>query len=178
MESVYAPLGWPIAVYGHVHRSFGRRTGTAQVINTGSVSLSYDGDPGRVCASSVLPSTPRHPRSRTRSAISASSEPPFTRSPPCRIKSGEVWRRSAGTASNAVTLPWMSLTIATRKARFSTDQARYGVRGSGSQAPDDRRTNAAQQGRGARELSFDVAEDGQRHDSRAHRVFKRHGRLR
>jgi predicted phosphodiesterase len=41
LESVYAPLGQPFAVYGHIHRSFIR----GSVVNTGSVSLSYDGDP-------------------------------------------------------------------------------------------------------------------------------------
>jgi predicted phosphodiesterase len=49
LESVYSPLGQPIAVYGHVHRSYVRdisgSTGAAMtVVNTGSVSLSYDGD--------------------------------------------------------------------------------------------------------------------------------------
>jgi predicted phosphodiesterase len=40
LESVYSPLGQPFAVYGHIHRSFIRRS----VINAGSVSLPYDGD--------------------------------------------------------------------------------------------------------------------------------------
>jgi len=40
LESVYSPLRQPIAVYGHIHRSFIR----AGVVNSGSVSLSYDGD--------------------------------------------------------------------------------------------------------------------------------------
>src|SRR5580658_4418040 len=54
LESVYAPLGQPIAVYAHIHRSFIRSvsgtgasgTGVSEMIvaNTGSVSLSYDGD--------------------------------------------------------------------------------------------------------------------------------------
>jgi predicted phosphodiesterase len=50
LESVYGPLGRPIAIYGHIHRSFIRRVSSLQitemlVANTGSVSLSYDGDP-------------------------------------------------------------------------------------------------------------------------------------
>jgi putative phosphoesterase len=45
LERVYAPLGQPIAVYGHLHRSFIRRVGKLTVVNTGSVSLSQDGDP-------------------------------------------------------------------------------------------------------------------------------------
>jgi predicted phosphodiesterase len=45
LESVYGPLGFPIAVYGHIHRSFIRRVSGMTVVNTGSVSLSYDGDP-------------------------------------------------------------------------------------------------------------------------------------
>lgn len=45
LEKVYAPHGQPIAVYGHVHRSFVREISSMKVVNTGSVSLSYDGDP-------------------------------------------------------------------------------------------------------------------------------------
>ena len=49
LESVYGPLGQSISVYGHIHRSFVRRVPCSQgaeilVANTGSVSLSYDGD--------------------------------------------------------------------------------------------------------------------------------------
>lgn len=49
LESVYGPLGQPIIIYGHIHRSFIRRVPSSQdaeilVANTGSVSLSYDGD--------------------------------------------------------------------------------------------------------------------------------------
>src|SRR5262245_45829715 len=45
LESVYSALGRPIAVYGHVHRSFIRSVSGMIVANSGSVSLSYDGDP-------------------------------------------------------------------------------------------------------------------------------------
>ncbi len=44
LESVYGPLGKPVAVYGHIHRSFIRTVSGMTVVNTGSVSLSYDGD--------------------------------------------------------------------------------------------------------------------------------------
>ncbi len=44
LESVYLPLGRPIAVYGHLHRSYIRTLPKITVANTGSVSLSYDGD--------------------------------------------------------------------------------------------------------------------------------------
>jgi putative phosphoesterase len=44
LESVYAPLGQPIAVYAHIHRSYIREVSGMIVANTGSVSLSYDGD--------------------------------------------------------------------------------------------------------------------------------------
>jgi putative phosphoesterase len=44
LEKVYSPLGQPIAVYGHVHRSFVRTVSSITVVNTGSVSLSHDGD--------------------------------------------------------------------------------------------------------------------------------------
>jgi predicted phosphodiesterase len=46
LESVYSPLGRPLAVYGHVHRSYVRALGPLlTVANAGSVSLSHDGDP-------------------------------------------------------------------------------------------------------------------------------------
>ena len=44
LESVYAPLGQPIAIYGHIHCSYIRNVSGTIVANTGSVSLSYDGD--------------------------------------------------------------------------------------------------------------------------------------
>jgi predicted phosphodiesterase len=45
LESVYSPLGQPIAIYGHIHHSYIRSVAGMIVANTGSVSLSYDGDP-------------------------------------------------------------------------------------------------------------------------------------
>jgi predicted phosphodiesterase len=44
LESTYGPLGRPIAVYAHIHRSYIRTVSGMIVANTGSVSLSYDGD--------------------------------------------------------------------------------------------------------------------------------------
>jgi predicted phosphodiesterase len=44
LESVYSPLHQPVAVYAHIHRSFVRILSKITVANTGSVSLSYDGD--------------------------------------------------------------------------------------------------------------------------------------
>ena len=44
LESVYSPLGRPIVIYGHIHRSYIRSVSGMIVANTGSVSLSYDGD--------------------------------------------------------------------------------------------------------------------------------------
>lgn len=44
LESLYSPLGQPIAVYGHIHRSYIRTVPGVTVVNTGSVSLSHDGD--------------------------------------------------------------------------------------------------------------------------------------
>ncbi len=49
LQSVYSPLGQPMAVYGHIHRSCVRNISDPSgaemtVVNTGSVSLSYDGD--------------------------------------------------------------------------------------------------------------------------------------
>jgi diadenosine tetraphosphatase ApaH/serine/threonine PP2A family protein phosphatase len=44
MESVYSPLGRPLAIYGHIHRPFVRNLPGMVVANAGSVSLSYDGD--------------------------------------------------------------------------------------------------------------------------------------
>jgi putative phosphoesterase len=45
LEKAFAPLGQPIAVYAHVHRSFVRPVSSMTVVNTGSVSMSHDGDP-------------------------------------------------------------------------------------------------------------------------------------
>ena len=45
LESTYLPLGQAIAVYGHIHQSFVRDLPGFTVINTGSVSQSFDGDP-------------------------------------------------------------------------------------------------------------------------------------
>jgi len=44
LESVYGPLDRPIAIYAHIHRPFIRSVEGMIVANTGSVSLSYDGD--------------------------------------------------------------------------------------------------------------------------------------
>ena len=44
LEAVYRPLGRAIAVHGHIHRSYIRRVAGMVVANSGSVSLSYDGD--------------------------------------------------------------------------------------------------------------------------------------
>jgi putative phosphoesterase len=44
LESVYGPLGLPIVVFGHVHVPFIRTVSGMTVVNTGSVSLSFDGD--------------------------------------------------------------------------------------------------------------------------------------
>lgn len=44
LEAVYAPLGRPVVIYGHIHRSFVRKVSGMIVANAGSVSLSYDGD--------------------------------------------------------------------------------------------------------------------------------------
>jgi predicted phosphodiesterase len=43
-ESVYKPLGKPVVIYGHIHRGFIRSVSGMIVANSGSVSLSYDGD--------------------------------------------------------------------------------------------------------------------------------------
>ena len=45
LESVFRSLGQPVAVHGHIHRSYIRKLAGLTVINSGSVSLSYDGDP-------------------------------------------------------------------------------------------------------------------------------------
>jgi predicted phosphodiesterase len=44
LESVYSPLGQKVNVYGHIHHSFVRNTTKRIIANSGSVSLSYDGD--------------------------------------------------------------------------------------------------------------------------------------
>jgi predicted phosphodiesterase len=45
LESTYLPLGQAIAVYGHIHQPFVRDVAGLTVVNTGSVSQSFDGDP-------------------------------------------------------------------------------------------------------------------------------------
>jgi putative phosphoesterase len=44
LESAYGPLAKSVVVYGHIHRSFIRNVKAMTIVNTGSVSLSYDGD--------------------------------------------------------------------------------------------------------------------------------------
>ena len=44
LESVYGPLRKPIVIYLHIHRPYIRSVSGMIVANTGSVSLSYDGD--------------------------------------------------------------------------------------------------------------------------------------
>jgi predicted phosphodiesterase len=44
LEAVYSPLGRSIAVYGHIHHPYIRSVKDMLVVNTGGVSLSYDGD--------------------------------------------------------------------------------------------------------------------------------------
>ncbi len=44
LQSVFGRLGQPVVVYGHIHRPFIRSVAGMTVVNTGSVSLSYDGD--------------------------------------------------------------------------------------------------------------------------------------
>jgi len=44
LEAVYGPLGCAVAVYGHIHSAYIRKTPAGIVVNAGSVSLSYDGD--------------------------------------------------------------------------------------------------------------------------------------
>ncbi|MBV9156221.1 MAG: metallophosphoesterase family protein [Acidobacteriaceae bacterium] len=49
-ESLFGHLGAPVVIYGHIHRPFireiaGRERTDFTVVNSGSVGLSYDGDP-------------------------------------------------------------------------------------------------------------------------------------
>jgi putative phosphoesterase len=44
LESTYELLREPIAVYGHIHRPYVRRTTKMTIANTGSVGLPHDGD--------------------------------------------------------------------------------------------------------------------------------------
>jgi putative phosphoesterase len=45
IDAVYASLERPCVVYGHIHHPFVRTTARLTLVNSGSVSLSYDGDP-------------------------------------------------------------------------------------------------------------------------------------
>jgi putative phosphoesterase len=44
LRKAYGPLDVPIAVYGHIHQPYVRRLDGLTVVNSGSVSLSLDGD--------------------------------------------------------------------------------------------------------------------------------------
>jgi predicted phosphodiesterase len=44
LSEVFKPLDAPVAVYGHIHQPYVRELPSITVANTGSVSLSYDGD--------------------------------------------------------------------------------------------------------------------------------------
>jgi predicted phosphodiesterase len=44
LESTFAPLAHLISVYAHIHHPYVRRVADRTFVNTGSVSLSYDGD--------------------------------------------------------------------------------------------------------------------------------------
>jgi putative phosphoesterase len=45
LVNTYGPLGSRRVVYGHIHRAYVRRLPSFTLANSGSVSLSYDGDP-------------------------------------------------------------------------------------------------------------------------------------
>jgi predicted phosphodiesterase len=44
LQSLYGPLGQPVAVYGHIHCAYIRGLSGLKVANAGSVGLPYDGD--------------------------------------------------------------------------------------------------------------------------------------
>ncbi len=44
LQSAFGSLGRPLVIYAHIHRPHIRNVGSMVVANTGSVSLSYDGD--------------------------------------------------------------------------------------------------------------------------------------
>jgi putative phosphoesterase len=44
LRETYGPLGVPVAVYGHIHHAYVRRMDGLTVVNSGSLSLSLDGD--------------------------------------------------------------------------------------------------------------------------------------
>jgi len=45
LESAYSAARAAVVVYGHIHRAYIRRVSKMTVVNAGSVSLPYDGDP-------------------------------------------------------------------------------------------------------------------------------------
>lgn len=45
LDRVYGVLQSKLVVYGHIHQQFARRLPAFTVVNSGAVSLSYDGDP-------------------------------------------------------------------------------------------------------------------------------------
>jgi diadenosine tetraphosphatase ApaH/serine/threonine PP2A family protein phosphatase len=44
LEAAYSSLARPVVIYGHIHRAYVRKLPAMTVANTGSVSLTYDGD--------------------------------------------------------------------------------------------------------------------------------------
>jgi predicted phosphodiesterase len=49
LRNTYGELGAPVVAYGHIHLPFVRELPSLTIANTGSVSLSYDGDPRASC---------------------------------------------------------------------------------------------------------------------------------
>lgn len=45
VQNTYSTVETRLLVYGHIHRPYARQVGNRMFANTGSVSLSYDGDP-------------------------------------------------------------------------------------------------------------------------------------
>lgn len=79
LESIYRPLGKPVAVYGHIHHAYIRNLPGLVVANSGSVGLPYDGDPraSYLLMDETRPTVRRveYDVSRERTALAASGLP-------------------------------------------------------------------------------------------------------
>ena len=83
LEAVYRPLGRAFAVHGHIHRSYIRSVAGMVVANSGSVSLSHDGD--RRAAYFLLDGAPIDDPARGVRCRQGTQSPCGLRFSPCRL---------------------------------------------------------------------------------------------
>jgi hypothetical protein len=92
LERAYGGLGTPSVVYGHIHHSYVRRLSRFTVANSGSVSLSYDGDSR---ASYALADGDRITIRRVEYNVEAAIDQLFAVRYPCAKWFAEILRQAA-----------------------------------------------------------------------------------